>query len=108
MNTRRTFEQLNTPCKIKGVVLNIGMYESCIVGETLDLKKRHGIYNHYYESTLNYHDGCTECNRYSQNFHHNIEQKNKKELEYNLKYFAKHLEEKHPKLVKRKVKRMNK
>jgi len=101
LKKRRTFDTLKKGCKIKGVYLNIGHYDCCIVGEALDLKKRFGEWNVNGDVTK-YHNGCKICHGFSQIIHYKILGAEKKDLESELEWFADHLKKKHGSIVKRK------
>ena len=94
LNKRRTFKKLREGCRIKGTFLHIGQYDCCIVGEALDLKKRFGDYE-METNTLKYHS-------FSQQLHYIILEARKNDLESELKWFAEHLQKRHPSIVKRK------
>lgn len=101
LKKRRTFETLKKGCKIDGIYLNIGHYDCCVVGESLDLKKRFGDYVVDSDVTA-YHGGCIQCHSFSQQLHYTILGARKKDLESELEWFADHLKKKHRSIVKRK------
>lgn len=98
---RRTWKSLKKGCTIKGTYLDIGHYQSCIVGEALDLKKRFGEWV-FDNDVIKYHGGCRQCHSFSQQFHYMMSSGRKSDLESELEWFAEHLNKKHRSIVKRK------
>jgi len=113
LRLRKNFDAVSTTCVIKGVTLNLLNYGCCIVGETLNLinkketyssfedrKKKLGWDNDDNKIELAYHKGCQDCLDFSGEFHSIIEwRQDMEELESELRRFAKHLKEKHKRLV---------
>jgi len=110
---RTTWEEVYYSCIIDGNDLDISSYPLCIVGETLNLRKK----KYKYDGTISnyeeiYHNGCMECYMHSHSLYdlindlHN-DDANDVELECMLQVYIKHIEDVHPNYIKN-AKRRNK
>ena len=101
---RKTFVQLGRECTVDGEKLDIGEYECCIVGESLnffdksfmDFEQNHG----YKNVEVLYHNNCKACTSYSHLFQSAIKhEQSKYDLEVFLEKFANHVKDKHPNYI---------
>lgn len=106
---RETMDELTEPCIIDGKRLNIGVYESCVVGEALNLFDKY--YDEFIvECHINsipsddidvlFHNDCEKCSSSSVNIFNSVYRGSPRTLEASLKEFSDHLEKDHKDLIK--------
>lgn len=122
---RFSYGVLRRPCVIDNIELDITDWQSCIVGETLNLidgqdwneyqeeyKILHAVNDQIHDWTLmetTYHKGCMICVRFSRRFHNiiveydfNSRADQDKSFEKALKSYANHMTTRHKKLCRSK------
>lgn len=99
--TRDTFEELRQECEVDGRLLDISCFESCIVGETLNLFDT-DYHEDFNGDELDMYNGCSGCVAYSRRFYDIISSNSrtqKQKLEIHFKRYAEHLKSKHKSIV---------
>ena len=96
---RKTFEQLGRECTVDGRKLDIGEYECCIVGESLNLFGKNfeqfEASHDYRNVEVLYHNNCIRCTSYSHLFQDSIRAQSRPRLEELLWDFANHIKSNH-------------
>ena len=97
---RETFSELQLPCIVDDKLLDIRRFNSCIVGEALNLFDKGPMFGLSEEYLIFKHKGCKQCLSFSRRFDSVISSRDTKGLEKKLKEFSEHIEKEHPELIK--------